>query len=190
MILHWKPNIDRGGKGRGHPAFTLIEIMIAIAIVAIILAIGIPSVYQQMHKDSMRQALSDVVEACSQARARAVLDGAVVELSVRPLDRRLTVVAGSAAAAEADSVLEGDQFVERPAGAGTIFTAKLSDHIHLEEALVFQATDRVLENEVICKFYPNGTCDYMVITLASDQGERRIITTDVITGIADVEVVR
>src|SRR4051812_1302330 len=67
-------------------AFTLIEIMVAVGIIAMILAMGIPSVYQQLHKDGMRKAVLDVQEACSAARGRAVLDGVITELKIRPGD--------------------------------------------------------------------------------------------------------
>ena len=169
--------------------FTLIEIMVAIAIVAIILAIGIPAIARQKHQDSMRKAVQDVVEACGEARARAVLDGAVVELSVRPKDRQISVRAG--AAQGGTHVFEtGEHIPEQSGGGKHVFSTTLSDRIFLEEALVFQAAERELVEEVVCKFYPDGTCDQMVIRLASDLGERRTITTDVITGIAEVEVIR
>ena len=50
--------------------------------------------------------------------------------------------------------------------------------------------DLQLLDEVTCLFYPNGTSDELAVVLASDQGEVRKITTEVVTGIADVEVVK
>jgi prepilin-type N-terminal cleavage/methylation domain-containing protein len=169
-------------------AFTLIEIMIVVGILAIIMAIAIPSVYQQMQKDAMRQAVSDVIDACGHARARAILDGTVCEVTIRvPPNGSVNVTATGKATA-------GTEFTdsdagERPAG-GSVFSAKFQDRIVKVDAMVFEAADRNVENEVVCKFYPNGTCDAMRVELASDRNEVRIITTDVVTGIADVEVVR
>ena len=71
-------------------AFTLIEIMVVIGIMAIIFAIAMPSVYRQMHKDSMRQAVTDVLEACSRARERAILTGQTCEVHLRPVDRMIS----------------------------------------------------------------------------------------------------
>src|SRR4029453_18387464 len=59
-------------------AFTLIEIMIVVAIMGIILATGSPSIYRIWKKEGMRQAVSDVVEVCSNARARAIFSGTQV----------------------------------------------------------------------------------------------------------------
>src|SRR5438477_5959589 len=69
-------------------AFTLIEIMVVVAIMGIVMTIAIPTVYQQLHPESMRKAVSDVMEACATARARAILDGAPMALVIHPADQR------------------------------------------------------------------------------------------------------
>ncbi|HWN95515.1 MAG TPA: prepilin-type N-terminal cleavage/methylation domain-containing protein [Methylomirabilota bacterium] len=171
-------------------AFTLIEIMVAIAIIAVIMAIGIPSVYQQMHKDSMRQAVSDISEACSQARARAILNGVATEVRIRPQDRSISAVeVGGARDAMPSYGANLEPAVERSGGGG-IFSAKLSDHILIEFIGVNLIPDLQQLDEVSCMFYPNGTSDELVVLIRSDRGEIRKITTEVVTGIADVEVVQ
>jgi hypothetical protein len=168
--------------------------MIVVGIMAIIMTIAIPSVYQQLHKDSMRQALVDVTDACREARAHAVLDGVATELRIRPGDRSISVVAGAAPppAGPDGSIysFEGENLVEHRPGGGSIFSAKLSDHILIEFIGVNLVGELEKLDEVSCTFYPNGTSDELVILLRSDLGEIRKITTDVITGIADVEVVK
>lgn len=184
-----------GGSRLGTPsgprpgAFTLIEIMIVVAIIAIIMAISIPSVYQQMHQDSMRKAVKDLTDACFEARSAAIMSGKTAELSIKLSGiRRVTV---TLTGQTSDGYVGGDDSGGAAGGGGgTVFTATFSDHLTGIEAETFKAADRELENEMICKFYANGTCDPMKVTLQSDRGETRIITTEVITGIADVEVVR
>lgn len=176
-------------------AFTLIEIMIVVGIIAVIMTIAIPSVYQQMQKDSMRQAVADLSEACSQARARAILNGVATEVHIRPGDRSISAneAGGSATPSFGKSSFsfEGDEFVEhRSGGGGSIFSAKLSDHIIIEFIGVNLISDLQELNDVSCMFYPNGTSDELVVLLRSDQGEVRKITTEVVTGIADVEVIK
>src|SRR6266481_2048570 len=84
-----------------HPAlgsaFTLIEIMVVVAIMAIVMTLAIPMIYQQLHPESMRKAVNDVMEACSHARARAILDGVQVDLVIRPADRQFDLAVGSSA---------------------------------------------------------------------------------------------
>lgn len=167
--------------------------MIVVGIMAIIMAIAIPSVYQQMHKDSMRQAVADISEACSTARARAILNGVTTEVRLRPHDRSISVVEGAAAPSSTGGSsygFQGDEVVEHRSGGGGIFSAKLSDHIIVEFVGVNLIPDLQELDEVSCLFYPNGTSDEFVVLLRSDQGEVRKITTEVVTGIADVEVIK
>ena len=42
--------------------------------------------------------------------------------------------------------------------------------------------------EVSAYFYPNGTADEIHLLIRSDLGEVRMITTEVVTGLVDVEV--
>jgi len=46
------------------------------------------------------------------------------------------------------------------------------------------------QEEAIARFYPNGTSDEMTILLLSDQGESRKISLEVVTALADLEVIR
>lgn len=175
-------------------AFTLIEIMVVVGIMAIMLSIAIPSVYQQMHKDSIRQAIADISEACSQARARAVLNGVTTEVRIQPGNRQISAVesgGGEESAFGGGGFDEnGDPKVQHRGGGGSIFTAKLSDHIIIDFIGVNLIPDLQQLDEVSASFYPNGTSDELVILIRSDRGEVRKITTEVVTGIADVEVIK
>jgi prepilin-type N-terminal cleavage/methylation domain-containing protein len=175
-------------------AFTLIEIMVVIGIMAIIFAISIPSIYRQMHKDSMRQAVSDVLDACSRARERAILTGIVTEVRIRPVDRTISVSGSSAppsAGANRTYSFEGEagneQMIEHAAGTGELFSAKISDRIMFTYIEVNQETDLEQLDEVVVSFFPNGTADEAGFVLRSDNNEARSILVDVITGIASVQ---
>jgi prepilin-type N-terminal cleavage/methylation domain-containing protein len=181
---------------RAARAFTLIEIMVVIGIMAIIFAISMPSIYRQMHKDSMRQAVSDVLDACSRARERAILTGQACEVRLRPADRMISV-SGSSAAAPAVSAggnrsysFEGEagseQMVEHQAGTGELFSAKISNRVTFTYIEVNQLTDLEQLEEVVVVFFPNGTADEAGFVMRSDDNEARSILVDVITGIASV----
>src|SRR6188768_3288768 len=62
--------------------FTLIEIMIVIAIMAIVMTIGVPSIYRAMRRDDLARAMNDTVEGCKTARDRAILQGVPYEFVV------------------------------------------------------------------------------------------------------------
>lgn len=157
----FKRDITSLKKPTGAGAFTLIEIMIVIAIMALVLAVGVPSIFRAAERDSLRATVNGIIEACSMARAQAILTGQVQELVIRPLEGTVTAPGMSEPVVIAKNVqieLLGVNFVE-------LQTA--------EEARV--------------RFFPNGTSDEFTIVLRSDKNEWRKISLDIITALADVE---
>ena len=112
-------------------AFTLIEIMVVVGILGMVLALGVPPFVRSMQKDPLRQAVSDVTEACSDARAKAILLGVPTELVIRAEDKQLTV----APAPDTSSVSTGgggESGGQPAAGAvakSPMFSARLQEDI-------------------------------------------------------------
>ena len=63
--------------------------MIVVAIMAIVMTMSVPIVYKTWRKAPMRKAVSDVVEVCSHARARAIMQGVMTEVDIYPKENRL-----------------------------------------------------------------------------------------------------
>ncbi len=180
-------------------AFTLIEIMVVVAIMGIVMTMAIPTIYQQFHPESMRKAVSDVMEACSHARARAILDGVQTDLVIHPIDRQFEIATGSSTTPEQNRLFSPDvagndwrtppRVTSKGGGTGTGgggFSVKLSDKIIIE-GLGINGEDYTEDEVGRVRFYPNGTSDEFSIILLSDKGERRNITLEVVTAIADWE---
>ena len=70
-------------------AFTLIEIMIVVAIIGLMAAMGAPVLLAMLQKDGMRKAVGDVTDLLGDARAQAILKGQNTDVSFRPADNRL-----------------------------------------------------------------------------------------------------
>jgi prepilin-type N-terminal cleavage/methylation domain-containing protein len=70
-------------------AFTLIEMMIVVAIIGLVAAMGVPSILQALRKDGMRKVVSDVKEVLGNARARAIFSGKNTEVVFHPLEKRI-----------------------------------------------------------------------------------------------------
>lgn len=177
---------------RAHDAFTLIELLVVVAIIGIVMTISIPSIYRQLHPDSMQKAVTDLLEACTHARAMAILNRAPVALKIDPRTRQVSVGggAGSSERLESHNVAGEDwRMPERGASSssdGGSFSAKLSDRIQIK-LIDVNFVDFTEAEMAPVTFFPNGTSDEFTIVLANDQGEWRKISLEVVTGLADVE---
>ncbi|MGH8616858.1 MAG: GspH/FimT family pseudopilin [Burkholderiales bacterium] len=68
------PRLIRSPHRRSGPGFTLIEMMVVIAIAAILLTIGLPNLRDFLADQRVRTAASDLVSEIALARARAIQD--------------------------------------------------------------------------------------------------------------------
>ncbi len=176
----------RKGSGGG---FTLLELMIVVGIMGIIMTMGVPLVYNIRHKEPMRKAVADVVEVCSNARARAILGGTVTEVIFYPRENRLQLAAGSPRpAGDGAQPDQGNQPLQAPipAAPGSGLSAQLSDRLAIE-MLDINLTEYRDADEAHVRFYPNGTCDEMTLILVSVEGDRREIKLEITTSLAMVE---
>jgi prepilin-type N-terminal cleavage/methylation domain-containing protein len=175
-------------------AFTLVEIMIVVAILGIVLGMGIPSMFRAMKREGMRAAMNDVLEACQKARAAAILSGSLVELQILPQTGEFKVVAGSTAPPSANvlDALPAELARTAPAPpAPTIpsFSIQLPSDVSIE-LLDVNFVELKDAEDVRVKFRPNGTSDEMTVVLRSRREEWRKISLEVTTALAEMEAIR
>lgn len=176
-----RPQTD--GSRQWH-AFTLIEIMMVVAIIGIVMAAGIPSIVSALNKEGIRKATNDLLEACEKARAQAIINGVTAVVDFRPLEGSFSIgAAGSPADSDrADSASLAGEGNPTPPRAFSSFGAKLPDDVKFEMLDVNLAELSMAETAQV-RFFPNGTCDEMVAILVSDKGERRVVTLEITTGL-------
>ena len=171
-------------KSMAERGMTLIEIMVVVAIMGLILATGIPSIYQIWKKEGMRQTVSDVVEVCSNARVRAIFSGSQVEVVFHPLERRFEIGGGAVSTAPPrEGEMENLEKPPPPPGSGQ--AGQLPEDIIIDMLDVNLSEYR--ESEFVrVRFFPNGTSDEMTLILRSSKNEQRGITLEITTGLASV----
>jgi prepilin-type N-terminal cleavage/methylation domain-containing protein len=138
-------------------AFTLIEIMIVVAIMGLIAAMGLPSMLQMLHKDGMRKSVEDVKGLLGDARAQAILKNETTTVSFHPADNRL------------DSSI-GESVTLQNGVAMKAIGINLLDFSETEVSSV--------------RFFQNGTCDELTLVLEAGNDYRKI-TLEFSTAIAD-----
>ena len=165
-------------------AFTLIEIMIVVAIMGIVMSMSVPIVYKIWRKAPMRTAVKDIVEICSHARARAIMQGAITEVVIHPKENRVEL-AGASAPAPANAQ-GGPVPPSTPVASGSGLSAQLSNQIIIETLDVNMSGVEFNDyDQVRIRFYPNGVSDEMRMILF-DGRDRMGIELEITTGLANV----
>jgi len=179
MVTHHAPRTTR--------AFTLIEIMIVVGILAIVMTVAIPAFVSAQNKRPMRAATEGVLEACATARAQAILRGTLVELRIRPQDFTFDVAPTGRSEGSGGG---GEARPDAKAGEGhALFHVKLPEEVGIEELAVnFQLLKDA--EAVAVRFHANGTSDEFTVVLRSLHGELRKITLDPVTGRGTYDVMR
>lgn len=185
---------------RGRAAFTLIELMVVIGIVALVMTISVPAIYRQLHPESLQRTVRDILEVCHAARAQAILSGKPTDLVINTVSRTISVSAASSSPdSPAERLFSPDvsgqdwRMADRPAASpasaaqgGILTSTRIPPNIQIE-GIRLNFLDYTEDEIVRVRFYPNGTCDEFSLFLLSDRGERRQIFLEVVTGLPDVE---
>jgi type II secretory pathway pseudopilin PulG len=180
MKLPRANRFERGADLRREvAAFTLIEIMLVCALMALICATAVPSIYQITKKEGMRRAVGDLKDVCDNARSKAIFTGREVAVVFYPPQRKFGIGGSGAATIPINSELSAVPEFEPAPGTGT--TGVIPDDITLEMLDVNLSEYKDSEWTRI-RFYPNGTCDEATIVYHSDK-EYRKITLEATTGL-------
>jgi prepilin-type N-terminal cleavage/methylation domain-containing protein len=165
--------------------FTLIEIMIVVAIMGIVMTMSVPIVYKVWRKAPMRKAVSDIVEVCSHARARAIMQGSVTEVVFHPKENRLGL-SGASSAPRSGGERGGAPEFSAAAASGSGTSAQLSDQVIIETLDINMSGVEFNDAEsATVRFYPNGISDEMRMILF-DGRERIGIELEITTGLVNV----
>jgi len=163
--------------------------MIVMAIIAIVMTIGVPSMMRGLEKDDLTRAIRDTIEGCKTARDRAILQGVPHEFVIHVEGDRATLNVralpqeqrGPFAAQTVDMHIAASQAI--PAGPYSGFPRPLGDDVIVQMVDV-NFVNHMDESEARVRFFPNGTCDEFTVVY-SWKGKQRTVMADVVTGLAN-----
>jgi prepilin-type N-terminal cleavage/methylation domain-containing protein len=156
-------------------AFTLIEIMIVVAIIGLVAAMGLPNLMKALQKEGMRKAVSDVQDAFLSARERAIINQRQVAMVIYPQSGIFGV--------EGTTVTEGGTAVDKHSGKVTASTLPAGIKFAMLEIYRQDYVETDLPARIF--FNADGTCDEAILVL-SGKGEEHKITLDFATGLPTV----
>lgn len=171
-------------------AFTLLEIMMVVAIIGLMMTMGVPAILRTMHQEPLRKAVNDVMNICSHARAQAILSGQTTTVVFHPRSGKvfLASIAGTSAT---------DNFGP-PDGPSDKTTSAVPDPSALNstqfgngviiDMLDVNLTEYKGADEARVHFFPNGTSDEMTLILHYGDQYRKI-SLEVTTALASLEVI-
>lgn len=192
---------DGLGRSPGR-AFTLIEVMIVVAIMAIIMTISVPFMNTAiMGNKGINGAMRMVQEACADARALAILRHSTATLTLSA-DGSIDVREGSGSSRNRLESLDvaGNEWRMqdraasggRSTGGGRVemrykYPVKLPEGVGVE-AILANGIDATELDRADVRFYADGTSDeFNLILKHPESGERRQIWLEITTGLADIE---
>src|SRR5262245_4232242 len=173
--------------------FTLIEIMMVVGILGMVLVMAMPGFIQAVKRDPLRQAMSDIEEACRRARAAAILRGSPMELVILAEGGQLNVVpAHDDGAEQSGTSAETPEDVAQPSmDRSSSQSPAFSAHLPFDAvgiALFVNLKEQTSEARV--HFYPNGTSDEFQAIVTDLHGNVRTLSLECVTALATVEVKR
>lgn len=165
-------------------AFTLIEIMVVVAIMAIVMLTSIPFIRSGLRKEALNQAIRDVEEVCYNARRNAILHGSMAEVVFHPKDRVFQVAGASASSGEDSQAVSPDASTAPPANSG--LSGRIPDSL-IVDMLDVNLTEYKDADEARVRFYPNGTSDELTLILHNEKGEYFKMALEATTGMPTFE---
>ncbi|HIG81149.1 MAG TPA: type II secretion system protein GspH [Verrucomicrobiales bacterium] len=168
------PKIKRRRAG-----FTLVEIMVVVAIMGVLLGLALMNFHALNKKEPLEQAVSDLEGLCRRARTEAIVKSRPMDLTLDSEGRRFELATAPHAqnAPDPDGLL-----IATVQEAVTLDQAALPTGVEFEIVLPEESPDSETPGVVVIRFYPNGTAEPLeALMIMSGEGVYTLVL-DPVTG--------
>lgn len=183
-----------GAVGRRPRAFSLIEMLMVLAIVAVMTAITLPQLTRSMRGNRLRAACREVIMMGRYARSMALLDqqerSVVLDLDAGTLAVRAANVVSTnrGDSAEEWGAQEGGGAAAQPEPAaatvqvgGADEVRRTLDRVRIESVELGGGTELKMKGLVSILYRTNGRCDPYTVTLMDESGEDVVVDVDALS---------
>ena len=155
-------------------AFTLVELMVVVAVMGVIIGISIPSFRSFWEKAPLEQAISDVEDMCRQARSDAIINKRTMELVLNDTEESLVLRSAARTVIGVDPDTGGE--------ANLVEQGEVLDSVELTADLqIIEPVDEEFLGQLELRFYPDGTAEPVDLRV-TDGNEAYILSLDPVTG--------
>ena len=155
-------------------AFTLVELMVVVAVLGVIIGVGVQSFRSFIEKEPLEQAISDVEGMCRQARSDAIINKRTMELVLNDMEESLIL----RSAARTVMGMDPDTGEE----ANLVEQGEVLERVELAVDLqIIEPVDDEFVGQLELRFYPNGTAEPVDLRV-TDGNEAYILSLDPVTG--------
>jgi len=155
--------------------------MVVVAIIGLVAAMGLPSIFKALQKEGMRKAVSDVEGVFFSAREQAIIFNKTVAVTFYPRERKFGVD-GTTGTAGADGSIVNTH-------SGRTVMATLPEGVVLYGLGIYRK-DYTTSDWAKIYFNPDGTSDEAIILLSDKSGGKsEKITLEYATGMPVVSAV-
>jgi prepilin-type N-terminal cleavage/methylation domain-containing protein len=163
------PTSSVGTTNRSHRGVTLIEMMVVVAIMALIAGISFPAVVSGIESMRLSQATRSVVQFLNAGLNRAERRQTVVEVTISKADNALWL---------------------RSTEAGFEKKLDLPDGVRIVDVLprLADIAGAEMDGPRTFAIFPGGTTPKFGVQLANRRGTQRLVSVDPITGVPQIEV--
>lgn len=155
-------------------AFTLVELMVVVAVLGVILGISIPAFRALLKKAPLEQAIHDVEGMCHQARSDAIINKRMMVLVLNDAEDTLTLqsAARTVMGVDAETGLE----------TNVVEQGESLEYVKLGADLqIIEPVDEEFVGRLEIRFYPNGTAEPVDLRVTDGDGSY-ILSLDPVIG--------